>query len=349
MLDIKHILPIDVNYSLKHLRDYIFQTIPVVQKTSLASNRRVFFLDAPAYENIGDQAIAFAMESFIADILPEYSQIEITEDQLPASIHWLKKEVKVSDIICLTGGGNMGVMYQRYEAARRLVLKSFPNNPIVIFPQTFDYGSDSYDRRELEKAKQIYGTVHKLIVCARDEDSYINMKAAFPKANVFFCPDIVLYLDYRNTFEKKGSIGICLRNDRERILTDAQHDQLYRIYPEYSKLTTMDDTDLPITYKNRRKVVERKLREFGENRLILTDRLHGTIFAFITETPCIAFPNTNGKVERVCRYLSKKGDVLFTDNVETEFSTIVGKNETMRDRFEELANAVKSFAYSIKK
>lgn len=343
-MDLKHILPIEANYALKHLKDRVKQIVPHVEESALADERRVFFLDAPAYGNIGDQAIAFAMESFIADILPEYRQIEITEDQLPASIQWLKKVIRADDIICLTGGGNMGVMYQRYESVRRLVIKTFPNNPIVIFPQTFDYGSDSYATRELERAKQIYGAVNKLILCGRDEESYAKMQDCFPKAKVFFCPDIVLYLDYRNRFEKNDTTGICLRNDKERVLTDVQHEKLYKKYPEHSLLTTMDETDLPITYKNRKTVVERKLHEFGEKRLILTDRLHGTIFAFITGTPCIAFPNTNGKVERVCKYLSENGDVLFTDNVETEFADISGKNGTERDRFEELANAVRSFA-----
>ena len=343
-MNIKHVLPIEANYALKHIKDSIKQIVPTVEKPSLASNRRVFFLDAPAYGNLGDQAIALAMESFIADVLPDYKQIEITEDQLPASIRWLRNEIKANDIICLTGGGNMGVVYQRYESARRLVLKNFPNNPIVIFPQTFDYGLGPYATKELERAKQVYGAVKTLILCARDEESFIKMKAAFKKANVLFCPDIVLYLDYRNTFEKKGGIGICLREDKERVLSDAQHEKIYKIYPESSRLTTMVETELPITYKNRKTVVERKLHEFGEKRLILTDRLHGTIFAFITGTPCIAFPNTNGKVERVCKYLSENGDVLFTDNVETEFLDIAGKNGTVRDRFEELANAVRGVA-----
>ncbi len=345
-MDLKHVLPIEINFALKHFKERIKQIIPAVEESSLASDFRVFFLDVPAYGNIGDQAIAFAMQTFIADILPDFKQIEITEDQLPASIQWLKREIRAYDIICLTGGGNMGVLYQRYESVRRFVLKCFPSNPIVIFPQTFDYGSDSYATRELERAKRIYGAVTKLVLCARDEESYVKMKDCFPKAKVLFCPDIVLYLDYRNIFEKKGGVGICLRNDKERVLTDAQHEQIYKMYPEHTTLTTMDETDLPITYKNRKIVVERKLREFGENRLILTDRLHGTIFAFITGTPCTAFPNTNGKVERVCRYLSENGDVLFTDSVETGISSVNGMIGTVKNRFEELANAVRGVAIS---
>lgn len=343
-MDYKHILPIETTYALRYLKEFIKQTTPEVDSSVLSMPKRVFFLDAPAYGNIGDQAIAFAMETIVADVLPEYQQIEITEDCLVSSINWLRKTIQKEDIICLTGGGNMGTLYPRYEFARRLVLKNFSNNPIVIFPQTFDYGSDSYSRRELKRAKQIYGAADRLVLCARDEESYTQMKSVFSKATVLFCPDIVLYLDYRDAFNRKKEEGICLRNDAERVLTDEQHERLYRLYSSAVKLTTMDEKSIPITYKNRREVVERKLKEFGEKELILTDRLHGTIFAFITNTPCIAFPNTNGKVERVCKYLSENGNVLFTNNVGAEFTINCDRNGTVRDRFGALIDAIRSIA-----
>ena len=45
--------------------------------------------------------------------------------------------------------------------------------------------------------------------------------------------------------------------------------------------------------------VERKFDEFRRARLVITDRLHGMIFAAITGTPCIALNNSSGKVEGV--------------------------------------------------
>ncbi len=44
---------------------------------------------------------------------------------------------------------------------------------------------------------------------------------------------------------------------------------------------------------------ERKFDEFRRARLVITDRLHGMIFAAITGTPCIALNNSSGKVEGV--------------------------------------------------
>lgn len=345
-MDLKHILPIEANYALKHLKNRFRPQELSVDKKILTSSKRVFFPDVPAYGNIGDQAIAFAMETFIAEVLPEYKQIEITEDQLPSSINWIRKTIQNDDIICLTGGGNMGVMYQRYESARRMIIKNFPNNPIVIFPQTFGYENNNYAKRELIRAKKLYGAVKNLIICARDEESHKQMKKCFQNATVIFCPDIVLYLDYRGKFKRRDDVGICLRNDRERMLTDAQHVQLSKLYPTAKTLTTMDNGELPITCSNRKTVVESKLQEFGSKRLILTDRLHGTIFAFITGTTCISFPNSNGKVERVCKYLSEKGNVIFTKDVDCIITDNAKENGTVRDRFGELIDALRYIAIS---
>lgn len=343
-MDFKHVLPIEVNYALKHMKDRVRPVKPDIDENALRYRRRVFFLDAPAYGNIGDQAIAYAMETFVADVLPGYKQVEVTEDQLPAAMKWLRGEIRKDDIICLTGGGNMGVMYQRYESVRRLVIRNFKDNPIVIFPQTLDYGADRYGIRELNKAAKLYGEVKKLVLCARDEESYHEMKRYFPDATVIFCPDIVLYLDYRENFAKTDEVGVCLRDDRERVLTDEQTELLLKRFPQAQQLTTMDETELPITWRNRRKVVERKLGEFGSKKLVLTDRLHGTIFSFITDTPCLAFPNSNGKVERVCRYLSENGSVRFTKSVEEALPERAGQNRTIREEFGELANVLKSIA-----
>ena len=341
-MNVKQILPIEVNYKIKHSREFRNQKTPDVHVDS-SNNRRVFFLDAPAYGNMGDQAIAFAMEKFMADVLPEYQQIEITEDRLPSSINWLKQNINANDLICLTGGGNMGVMYQRYEAVRRLVIKNFPENPIIIFPQTFDYGSSGYARAELKNASNLYGKAEHLVLCARDKRSFQRMQEAFPDKKVIFCPDIVLYLDYRDLYIRSENIGICLRSDRESVIDQKERKNLQEQFPDYIELSTADNTNTYITIQNRRRLVEQKLQEFGSMKLVITDRLHGTIFSYITNTPVIALPNSNGKVEEVCKYLAKRGNVQFTDHVTSEPGTKKEVNEDFKDAFGELKDVVESY------
>lgn len=339
-MDYKHVLPIEINYRIRHFIEFISQQTPEVY---LESPQRVFFLDAPSYGNIGDQAIAFAMEKFVGETLPEFQQIEITEDKLPSSIKWLKRHINSNDLICLTGGGNMGVMYQRYEAARRLVIKNFPINPIIIFPQTIDYGTSTYGQRELRRARLIYGNAKNITLCARDKRSFNLMQGAFPETKILYCPDIVLYLDYKNVVERSDTVGICLRSDKERVLDQSEENIIKNSFPNHCMISTTTENDVYITSYNRQQCVEQKLKEFGSMRLVVTDRLHGTIFSYITNTPVIALPNNNGKVREVCKYLSKRGNVQFENHFSSQVTLKENENRSFDDAFEKLKEVIESY------
>lgn len=343
-MNLKHIFPISINYKLKHFFEFINQTIPSVEEKNLTCQKRVFFLDTPAYGNIGDQAIALAMRNFISDILPEYGQIEITEDLLPQSMKWIKSTIKKGDLICLTGGGNMGTLYQRYEAVRRLVIKTFHDYPIVIFPQTFDYDDSRYSQKELKNAKKIYSLCDKLILCARDEHSYNIMRNTFPNIKVIFCPDIVLYMDYKNNIERKYSVGLCLRNDKEKSISEDFSACIKSKYKEANYISTTKNLS-NISWKNRENIVNKVLTEFAQNQLVITDRLHGVIFSYITNTPCIALPNSNGKVEYVCNYLQKSGNVFFCKHKDDLQKHILKnhQNNSLKQDFHKLADNIKKY------
>lgn len=335
-MNLKMIFPMKINFILRHFTSFLVQKKIPIQANN---KRRVFFLDTPAYGNLGDQAIAFAMMKYVKEKLPEYEQIEITEDQLPHYFRWLKRNVTNSDIICLTGGGNMGVMYQRYEALRRLIISNFKNKRIIIFPQTIDYGNDLYSQYELKNAIKIYGKAKKLIICAREEKSYLFMKNHFIN-EVIFSPDIVLSLDYRNLCKEKKGVGICLRKDKESVLTDSQRDMIYNKIKEFHKIgsvsTTIDIPAYSINQNNRQFIIEEKLKEFSKYHTIITDRLHGMIFSYITNTNCVALPNVNDKVRMVSSYLKENGDITFFTGVSDFYIDEKKVVNNMRISFENL-------------
>ena len=62
--------------------------------------------------------------------------------------------------------------------------------------------------------------------------------------------------------------------------------------------------------------MEKKLLEFSRAKLIITDRLHGMIFAALAETPCIALDNLSKKVSGVYQWISY-----------LDYITIVSKEE----------------------
>lgn len=79
---------------------------------------------------------------------------------------------------------------------------------------------------------------------------------------------------------------------------------------------TVDATWKIITPKTRLKLLETKLDEFRRSNIILTDRLHGMIFALITGTPAIVFDNNNHKVKfSYLDWLQKVDYIYFADQM----------------------------------
>jgi len=338
MINYKQILPININYKIKNCKKFFIQKN---FNLKVESNRKyIYFLDAPSYGNLGDQAIALAMEKFMKDYFQDYEQIEFRECDIINYITWIKRNIKKDDIICLTGGGNMGVMYQKYEAIRRIIINTFPDNKIIIFPQTISYGDSKYGKSELEKSKKIYNQHKNLLLMAREEKSFKIMKDLYYNCNVILTPDIVLYLDYRKLVENHNGVGFCFRDDKESILSKEEKEKIISNYDNYNNITTLIENDINIDSKTRKGVVEKKLKQFAENSLVITDRLHGMIFAYITNVPCIAFNNSNGKIQGVYKWIENKGNTILLTNWKN-VSFQHGNNE--RIVFDEVVYYIKKF------
>lgn len=294
---LKKWIPIDVLYFIRFAKCFLGQN-KNLQNVSLCG-KTVWFLDAPDYGNLGDQAIAYATKKFLSDVLPDAKIIEIQESNLVASLSALKKLVKPTDLIVLQGGGNMGNLYPRYEWMRRLVVRSFPNTKIVVFPQSIYFTHDKYGAREQRVSAAVYRNHPKLTIFARDSKSQEKMRDAFPGVDIRLSPDIVLYLVGFISGEHKENLGICIRNDSESTASESLlHELIQSIgYREQDTgtLSTTVDIQSPIDEKSRESYVISKLREFAQYKLIVTDRLHGMVFAYITGTPCIAIDNQTGK------------------------------------------------------
>lgn len=308
MVLIKKILPMEANLEFKNITEYLkTANIDVPQVTSKS---RVFLLDAASYNNLGDQAITYAISLFLRDLFGEDCYFEISERDLLRNLKYLKKTIRTKDVLCLNGGGNMGNLYPRYEALRRKVIKTFPNNKVIIFPQTIDYENDLYGKRELERSRKIYNRHEHLVVCAREESSYEIMCRLYN--NVMLFPDIVFYLKGKiklSTRENCGRrIGICFRKDKEGLIPDKmiQKTQEILLKEKFSitNISTISSRNEPIkTNKIRVAEITNKLNEFNQFDCIITDRLHGMIFSTLADVPCIAVDNKNHKVAGVYKML----------------------------------------------
>ena len=124
------------------------------------------------------------------------------------------------------------------------------------------------------------------------------MKKEFPDNKVIQTPDIVTYLSKSDNETKREGLLFILRNDVERVTTDEQTEYVEKTAKKYfSKIDYKDIArGAPILAKDREQKLDEMFSRCRHAQLIITDRLHGMIFAAITSTPCIALKSYNHKI-----------------------------------------------------
>ena len=71
-----------------------------------------------------------------------------------------------------------------------------------------------------------------------------------------------------------------------------------------------------IADNERESAIKDKLRLIGGSRLVITDRLHGMIFAYITKTPCIVIGNNHHKVRDAFKMLAVDENMRYVECVD---------------------------------
>ena len=106
------------------------------------------------------------------------------------------------------------------------------------------------------------------------------------------------------------------------------------------------------------KEIQKKLEEFASARMVITDRLHGMIFAAITQTPCIVLDSLSHKLRGCYEWLSELDYIRFVDNIDElqqvmdELSNVVPEYDqahiiaAMQPLRDAIQAAVKGGAYS---
>lgn len=280
--------------------------------------KKAVLIGVPHHNNLGDHAIVLAEREYIEDNFKEYQYYEVSEETAEKCLEKVEKHIHPEDILFLHGGGNLGDEYLYVEEARRKVVQLFPNNIIIFFPQTMHFSNTEKGKRELNKSREIYANHKKLVMVAREEVSYQTMKKEFYENNVIKTPDIVTYLNKNEIDQKRDGALLILRSDIEANLDEQKIKQIEQITRKYLKNVVYDDTAKGpgILSKYREEKIEEMLIKYRKCQLVITDRLHGMIFAVITSTPCIALGNYNHKIKSCSETLEHLGYIKYVDNVE---------------------------------
>lgn len=262
--------------------------------------KKVILCGVPHHSNLGDHAIYIAEKELIKEKFPEYELQIVDEVFAEKCVKRIKTYIADEDILFLQGGGNLGNQYKVQESGRRSIIENFPNNKIVLFPQTMYFSNDENGKEELKKTKQIYNSHNNLYLMAREEITYLQMKEYFPNAKVFFTPDIVTILnETKEPLKREGALFL-VRNDVEKNIENQYLEEIEKMCIERNMNTIYSDNDKGgvIHELIKKDKVYEMLELFKKSQLVVTDRLHGMIFAVITGTPCIVFGNYNHKVEK---------------------------------------------------
>lgn len=260
-------------------------------------------LDTPEHGNLGDHAIVYALRLFLEERFPTEEIFEFSNEDWYYMRSCLKSAMRKGDVIIIPGGGFIGTLWEREEDILLDIMDALAGYPIIVFPQTVFFSRDKEGMRELSRLRRTVNACKELTIFARDETSYAILKneVGMRDASCWLVPDIVTYYQPMLHVEREKKILRVLRRDHERVVSEAFSESFTECltggrFGEYILTDVSTVLDHKVSKAERAYELHQKLSEFSRAALVITDRLHGMLFAAVTGTPCIALDNASKKV-----------------------------------------------------
>ncbi len=268
----------------------------------------ISLLDRPGYANPGDTAIWLGALRICAQL--GYPRPAYACDQSTYSREAL---ARVPGTILITGGGNLGDLWESHQLFREKVLKEFPDRPIVQLPQSIHFCSTS----SLQRAREAFGRHPCFTLLVRDRRS---LEIALNEFHVptLLCPDMsfgigslqrspsvrpVLWISRRDkespgavqpagilepcdylfdgpTLPERGYLGLAAAVTCSRTALSWTHPMLSSIYDGLAV-----------------KRLERACRFLSSGEVVITNRLHGHILSLLLGIPHCISDNSYGKLQ----------------------------------------------------
>ncbi|REC79914.1 exopolysaccharide biosynthesis protein [Chryseobacterium elymi] len=290
------------------------------QLTPLINNDFIL-LDIPNHRNIGDSLIWKGELEFFKEL--EYKCIG------QYNRYTFKKNVVKSEktIILLHGGGNFGDIYESSQSFKRYIIENFPNNRIIVLPQTVHYNNEANLKRDFA----IFNRHNDLYVFVRDFVSYDILKVNFNEEKLKLTPDMAFFLNFDSDIKSNPAETKSLylnRTDAEaskdsfqdsiegeyhiqdwptynstssrmNTLTnyvEALDGKLSKVIKHVPVLSLMIDNAYGLKKKNGMDLHINRGKEFiNEYNKVYTTRLHGLILSILLDREVVILDNVYGK------------------------------------------------------
>lgn len=178
----------------------------VFEKLSPLVGKMCVLPDLPYYSNVGDLLIWEGMERFLKD--------NGTEILWRSSISTFEYKPLPEDVtICLVGGGNFGDLWRGMQDFKCKIVKLYPKNRIVVFPQSVCYDDSQLCKDDAD----VFAAHSEVYICVRDKKSFDFLKKNFPTCNILLVPDMALYIEFDKIQTKTNRILFLKRDDKESI------------------------------------------------------------------------------------------------------------------------------------
>lgn len=273
----------------------------------------VVFIDYPAHHNVGDLLIFHGA----INLFQEHNvNIKVFRSVIDYNYDDLKDYVSVNTTILCHGGGNFGDIYPIHQNLRETIANDFPENRIIILPQTAYYSSEE----KFNKSQQILSKHKDLFLFARDEKTY-NLFCKI-SSNSYLCPDMAhaLYRKIKKSKRKKNEVLYFLRADCEinesqlslNIPSDIApkdwadfinaNDRRFRSFisymfslSSYTNSSFLRNVTASLWRYHCKKLVLRSFLYFSQYNEVITSRMHGHILSCLVDVPNKIIDNSYGK------------------------------------------------------
>jgi len=258
-------------------------------------------LDLPYYSNIGDILIWKGTETFLNELSGKCygKHSKETFDFRP-----LPKDCT----ILLNGGGNFGDIWREHQEFRLEVMRVYPENDIIILPQTIFYENKDVLESDIEKMNQ-----HKhLTICARDKDSSLLLKNNNFAGVLLTLPDMAFCIKQEELKEAmfhdgKGTLLLMRRDKELKTINDECFfkDISYEDWPDIEEsgkeawhfLMMHDDKESDSFFQNEYfpKRIEQGVQFASSYTDVYSTRLHVAILRLLLDLPVVMLDNSYGK------------------------------------------------------